>query len=148
MGKKTEMSKKTMKTIKKLSISALIAVFSINCFADEVDLSQRSTQILKESDKQLEESLNREARIQELVEENDLLNEKRKQKTKLEQKERARNEILKTNCTRAKSRLEDLMTNDRILIQTKQGQTHTLSQKEKLDEIQATELAIKKYCTN
>ncbi|MCS5708764.1 hypothetical protein CC99x_007585 [Candidatus Berkiella cookevillensis] len=137
-----------MKTIKKLSIATLIAFFSINCFADEVDLSQKSTQTLKESDKQLEESLNREAKIQELVKENDLLSDKQKQKAKNEQKERARNEILKTNCTRAKSRLEDLMTNERILIQSKQGKTHALSQKEKLDEIQSTEIAIKKYCTN
>ncbi|MGE4349216.1 MAG: hypothetical protein AB7D28_05590 [Candidatus Berkiella sp.] len=137
-----------MKTIKKLSIATLVTTLSINCFADEIDLSQRTAQAPKGSDKQLEESLNREAHIQELVKENDLLNEKQKQKTKLEQKERARNEILKTNCTRAKSRLEDLMTNERILIQNKQGQTHALSQKEKLDEIQSTEIAIKKYCTN
>lgn len=142
------MNKKIMKTIKKLSIATLVTTLSINCFADEIDLSQRTAQAPKGSDKQLEESLNREAHIQELVKENDLLNEKQKQKTKLEQKERARNEILKTNCTRAKSRLEDLMTNERILIQNKQGQTHALSQKEKLDEIQSTEIAIKKYCTN
>lgn len=142
------MNKKIMKTIKKLSIATLVTTLSINCFADEIDLSQRTAQAPKESDKQLEESLNREAHIQELVKENDLLNEKQKQKTKLEQKERARSEILKTNCTRAKSRLEDLMTNERILIQNKQGQTHALSQKEKLDEIQSTEIAIKKYCTN
>ncbi len=148
MGKKTGMNKKIMKTIKKLSIATLVTTLSINCFADEIDLSQRTAQAPKGSDKQLEESLNREAHIQELVKENDLLNEKQKQKTKLEQKERARNEILKTNCTRAKSRLEDLMTNERILIQNKQGQTHALSQKEKLDEIQSTEIAIKKYCTN
>ena len=148
MGKKTGMNKKIMKTIKKLSIATLVTTLSINCFADEIDLSQRTAQAPKGSDKQLEESLNREAHIQELVKENDLLNEKQKQKTKLEQKERARNEILKTNCTRAKSHLEDLMTNERILIQNKQGQTHALSQKEKLDEIQSTEIAIKKYCTN
>lgn len=140
------MNKKMKKKMKKLSIAALITSFSISCFAaDNSAISQMPPQTFKASETQLEESLNREAHIQNMVKENDRISEKQKLKA---EKQSARNEILKTNCTRAKSRLEDLMTNDRILIQTKQGQTHTLSQKEKLDEIQATELAIKKYCTN
>lgn len=140
------MNKKMKKKMKKLSIATLIASFSISCFAaDNTAISQMPPQAFKASETQLEESLNREAHIQNMVKENDRISEKQKLKA---EKQSARNEVLKTNCTRAKSRLEDLMTNDRILIQTKQGQTHTLSQKEKLDEIQATELAIKKYCTN
>ena len=113
-------------------------------YASDREQNNNSNKYKSQKEQQLEEALQREQRLQEIFEAQEQLERENKLKA---EKMKARNKILNHNCTQAKSRLEALMTTGRVRIKTNED-TKVLSNEEKLDEIKATEEAIKKYCVD